>query len=375
MKLLCQFTCIFSLFILSALFSTNVSIENSKDSNNNVYDNDFWAIIVASSRYWFNYRHSANAVSVYKTMKDLGISDSHIIFMNAIDFSIDSRNNKPGYVMFNSNYKYTNDNIDNYLFSMDDVQIDYYDEQVNVQAFTRLLTGRVTNHMNSRLDSHKNSSILIYLTGHGGDEFFKFQDNEELSAQELAHAFQEMYVMDRYKEIILILDTCQASTMSNYITSSNIFTLASSSKGENSYAYSTNEFLGIATSDRFTYSMYTTMHHYIKYKQSKYKYITLYDLYKSFNNQILHSTAHIHKSMNSIRDFKDIRLFDFIHPHSNIVTTSLTTTTTTTTSNRRHNSIDSSSAIQSIQHSNHYRYNDVNHDIINALWTDIVLQT
>ena len=326
---------------------------------NNNYDNDFWAIIVSTSRYWFNYRHTANAVSVYKTMRDLGISDSNIIFMNAMDIiSIDSRNNKPGYIMFNNKNNYNNDNFDNYLFSMNDIQVDYHNEDVNVQSFIQLLTGRRINHHHHHniLNSNQNSSILIYLTGHGGDEFFKFHDYEELSAQELGYIFQEMYIKDRYKEILLILDTCQAITMSNYITSPNIITLASSSKGENSYAFSTNDYLGVATSDRFTYSMYVTIHNYIKYYQqqqlyqSKFKHITLYDFYKSFNNHVLHSTVSIHQSINSTRELKDIKLFDFIHPHW----------------------ITTSDSI--IINSNNVLSNSfLNHEFINALWMESTL--
>lgn len=33
----------------------------------------------------------------------------------------------------------------------------------------------------------------VYLTGHGGDEFLKFQDREELLAKELADAIQQMW--------------------------------------------------------------------------------------------------------------------------------------------------------------------------------------
>eukprot|EP01032_Pedospumella_encystans_P038538 gene38538-43664_t len=70
-----------------------------------------------------------------------------------------------------------------------------------------------------------------------------------MSAQDLALAFQEMHAKKRYKEILLILDTCQAVTMANYITAPNIITFASSLRGENSYAYPTVDSLGVAIVD------------------------------------------------------------------------------------------------------------------------------
>jgi phosphatidylinositol glycan class K len=36
------------------------------------------------------------------------------------------------------------------------------------------------------------------MTGHGGNEFLKFQDNEEISAFDLADAFEQMWQKKRY---------------------------------------------------------------------------------------------------------------------------------------------------------------------------------
>jgi phosphatidylinositol glycan class K len=36
-----------------------------------------------------------------------------------------------------------------------------------------------------RLESDARSNVFLYMTGHGGDEFLKFQDYEEISAFDL----------------------------------------------------------------------------------------------------------------------------------------------------------------------------------------------
>jgi len=53
-----------------------------------------------------------------------------------------------------------------------------------------------------RLMSDGGSNILIYMTGHGGNEFIKFQDTEEISSQDLADAIQQMHLKNRYPEMI-----------------------------------------------------------------------------------------------------------------------------------------------------------------------------
>ena len=93
----------------------------------------------------------------------------------------------------------------------------------------------------------------MYLTGHGGNEFLKFQDNEEISAFDIADAFEQMWqkkrcssryllylhfitFLCRYNEMLLMVDTCQANTMYSKLYSPNILATGSSQLGENSYS-------------------------------------------------------------------------------------------------------------------------------------------
>ena len=51
-----------------------------------------WAVIVCSSKYWFNYRHFANALAMYRVLKEGGYNDDHIIFMTSMEPTCDARN-------------------------------------------------------------------------------------------------------------------------------------------------------------------------------------------------------------------------------------------------------------------------------------------
>jgi glycosylphosphatidylinositol transamidase (GPIT) subunit GPI8 len=53
------------------------------------------ALIVSTSRYYFNYRHASNALSVYHTVKSLGVQDEDIVLMLADDMPCNSRNPAP----------------------------------------------------------------------------------------------------------------------------------------------------------------------------------------------------------------------------------------------------------------------------------------
>jgi len=78
--------------------------------------------------------------------------------------------------------------------------VDYRGYEVTVENFLRVLTGRHETAVprSKRLLSDEGSHILLYMTGHGGDEFLKFQDSEELQSHDLADAVKQMKEKRRY---------------------------------------------------------------------------------------------------------------------------------------------------------------------------------
>ena len=150
-----------------------------------------WAVLVSTSRFWFNYRHLANVLSLYRTVKRLGIPDSQIILMLPDDMACNPRNAFPGTVYSNADRA-----VDLYG---DNIEVDYRGYEVTVENFIRLLTDRVGEEMprSKRLLTDDRSNILVYMTGHGGNEFLKFQDAEEISAFDLADAFEQMWEKKR----------------------------------------------------------------------------------------------------------------------------------------------------------------------------------
>ena len=93
------------------------------------------------------------------------------------------------------------------------------------------------------------------MTGHGGNDFLKFQDNEEISSHDIADAFEQMYQKKRYNEIFFMVDTCQANSLYSQLYSPNILATGSSKVGENSYSHSSDKDLGVAVIDAYTHSV------------------------------------------------------------------------------------------------------------------------
>jgi len=231
-----------------------------------------WAVLVDTSRYWYNYRHVANTLSFYHTVKRLGIPDSHIILMLAEDVACNARNSRPGTV-FNHHHHHLN------LYG-EDVEVDYRGDEVSVENFLRLLTGRhpPNTPRSKRLLTDSMSNIFIFITGHSGEEFIKFQDWEEITSNDIADGFAQMHQQRRYNKIFWLSDTCQAATLQNQFYSPNIIAYGSSGKKENSYSHHVDHEIGVAVIDRFTFYAFeflnrltTTSSHTIQQFQNSFK--------------------------------------------------------------------------------------------------------
>ncbi|WEW54862.1 glycosylphosphatidylinositol anchor biosynthesis [Emydomyces testavorans] len=239
-----------------------------------------WAVLVSTSRFWFNYRHLANVLSLYRTVKRLGIPDSQIILMLPDDMACNPRNAFPGTVYNNADRA-----LDLYG---DNIEVDYRGYEVTVESFIRLLTDRLGEDVprSKRLGSDAGSNVLVYMTGHGGDQFLKFQDSEEIGAWDLADAFGQMWEKKRYNELLFMIDTCQANTMFTHFYSPNIIATGSSALDQSSYSHHADSDVGVAVIDRWTYYILEFLETQITSPSSK---LTLGDLFDSYDESKIHS--------------------------------------------------------------------------------------
>lgn len=141
-----------------------------------------------------------------------------------------------------------------------DVEVDWKGEDVTVDNLLRLLTGRLPPGVAppKRLASHAGSNLLLYMTGHGGDGFLKFQDATELSAHDLADAVEEMHAKGRFREALMLFDTCEAESLGAAIRTPGVASVGSSRTGQNAYSHSQDPQLALPLADGFTYFV-TTM--------------------------------------------------------------------------------------------------------------------
>ncbi|EJW01248.1 hypothetical protein EDEG_00548 [Edhazardia aedis USNM 41457] len=195
------------------------------------------AILINTSKDYFNYRHSSNVFLFRKLLLDSGFKEEDILIAMQDNAIQDRRNIYPNRYYFDKN-KYD---------QLEEIKID-------LLSTNKLLNLLRCNHEKLyALD--KESNVFLYICGHGGDEFIKILDREFLHAKDLMTGLN--YLAFAVKKIFLILDTCQAETLvyKNKLPK-NVFVLASSKKGEPSIAIKGNRNVGCTVIDSFPHTFY-----------------------------------------------------------------------------------------------------------------------
>lgn len=240
-----------------------------------------WVVIAITSRYWYNYRHESNGYAIYQVVRSLGVEDDHIVFMDAADLVHNPRNRAKGEVHIGTSL-FSSNAVN--LIGEEGVDVDYRGESVTAELLRHVLLAPADAPSSSpTLQSTAESNVLIYMAGHGGDEFFKFHDTQELDAVALASMLDAMHQQRKYRQLLIVMDTCQAVTMGSYLQAPNVTLLASSRRGENSYSLHLNRDLGISTVDRFTHAVY-------QYLLKKGRSSSVQDLLRALRPSQLYST-------------------------------------------------------------------------------------
>ncbi|KAJ1613201.1 glycosylphosphatidylinositol transamidase [Cryptosporidium canis] len=294
-----------------------------------------WAVIVSTSRYWHNYRHNANALSFYNFLMRNGFRDDKVILMLAENIPCNPRNSIPGGV-FSEDYDLFY-NLNNNTQTMECADTDYKEEEVTVSNFIRVLTGKhnVNVPNKKRLLSDENSNIFIFLTGHGGDGFLKFQDFEEMTSLELSNAIREMKAQKRFNKMFIISETCQASTLHNHLDFENVYAVGCSNLGQSSYSKHFKSEIGVATIDRFTHFSLMDFK-----KLDKNKLMPIISLIRKYPIYQLKSSPQI-KYKQGVTDINQVFVNEFFFPNIEKVVP-------LSTMDIIHNQMDLSSSIKSV---------------------------
>lgn len=232
---------VFAFLVLTAAAAASAPLgATGKGQSNN------WAVIVSSSRYLFNYRHTANALTMYHLLRQHGIDDDHILLFLSDSFACDPRNVYPAEIFSQPPGAHDADGRASMNLYGCSAQVDYAGSDVDVRRFLSVLQGRYDENTppTRRLLSDNTSNIIIYVAGHGAKSYFKFQDTEFLSSSDISETLTMMHQQRRYGRVVFLADTCHAIALCEHVEAPNVVCLAASDAESESYSCQYDEQLG-----------------------------------------------------------------------------------------------------------------------------------
>jgi len=221
-------------FLMLVLYLTLVRalevIEEPKPAGRN------WAVLVAGSRGWGNYRHQADVCHAFHILHDIGkIPKSQIVVMMADDIANNDENPVKGNII----------NFPNGPNVYPGVNKDYTGRQVTAKRFRKVL---------HELPTTKEDNIFIYFTDHGGKGMVAMPYGEPLYADEFMQTLERMHREEKYNEMVIYVEACESGSMFDQKLDDDlsIYATTASDDDHSSYAYYFDEKRGVYLADMYS---------------------------------------------------------------------------------------------------------------------------
>lgn len=186
---------------------------------------DHWAVIVAGSNGFWNYRHQADVCHAYQIMKTQGIPEDQIILLSYDDVASATQNPFKGQ-LFNKP-----DGEDVYA----GCNIDYRGDDVTPETFMNVLKGTGSGKV---LKSDANSKVFINFADHGAPGLIAFPKGQ-LYAKDFHETLHFMHDNNMYKEMTVYIEACESGSMFENILEDdlNIYATTAANSQESSWGY------------------------------------------------------------------------------------------------------------------------------------------
>ena len=200
---------------------------------------DYYAVVIATSTGWTNYRHQADALAQYQMLKEFGYDDDHIILILEDDIAGNPENPYPGVVHVTPG----GENL------RTGAVIDYKTSDVTPEDLANIFSGTVTERTPLVIHGSPGTNVFLFWSGHGArDNVLKWADNK-MSSETIRGILEG--AEGNYRKILAVMETCYSGSVGAYCEGlPGILFLCASASGETSHADVMDG--GIYLSNRFT---------------------------------------------------------------------------------------------------------------------------
>ncbi|GAY60595.1 hypothetical protein WN943_000585 [Citrus x changshan-huyou] len=165
-----------------------------------------WAVLLAGSNGFWNYRHQADICHAYQLLRKGGLKDENIIVFMYDDIAFNEENPRPGVII---NHPHGDDVYKG-------VPKDYTGEDVTVENFFAVVLGNktaLTGGSGKVVDSGPNDHIFIFYSDHGGPGVLGMPTSRYIYADELIDVLKKKHASGNYKSLVFYLEACESGSI------------------------------------------------------------------------------------------------------------------------------------------------------------------
>jgi len=205
---------------------------------------DDFAVLVAGSNGYYNYRHQADIAHAYQVLtKEGGIPAENIITMMYDDVAHSDENPIQGNLINHING--TN------VYMGKDV-IDYRKEECNADNVLGVLNGTAKG---KTLKSTSEDNVFFYFADHGAAGLVAMPVGDPLYAVDFLKTIHWMHDNHKYKQMVIYIEACESGSMlENLPNDINIFGTTAARDNESSYATYFDKSRGTYLGDEYSVS-------------------------------------------------------------------------------------------------------------------------
>ncbi|KAL6633885.1 hypothetical protein ACP70R_026556 [Stipagrostis hirtigluma subsp. patula] len=189
-----------------------------------------WAVLVAGSSGYGNYRHQADVCHAYQILMKGGLKEENIVVFMYDDVANSALNPRPGIII---NHPQGED-----VYA--GVPKDYTGNQVTTENFYAVLLGNktaVTGGSRKVIDSKPDDHIFIYYSDHGGPGVLGMPNLPYLYAGDFMKVLRQKHASNSYTKMVIYVEACESGSIFEGLMPGdlNIYVMTASNAEESSW--------------------------------------------------------------------------------------------------------------------------------------------
>ena len=202
-----------------------------------------WALLVAASIGWENYRHQADVLEIYRLLKRQGYRDDHIVMIMEDDIANNSQNPELGVVRVRPDGEN--------LYA--DVEIDYRLSELSPADVAAILAGERSERLPEVIAASGYDNIFVFWSGHGEYGEMLWGRNATMKENDMRKMLESLSAKGNFRKMLWMVETCYSGSVARVSEGiPGVMFITAADENETSKADVFSNKLNVWMSNRFT---------------------------------------------------------------------------------------------------------------------------